>query len=129
VAARGGAAEQAHTFIRQAIRRGELAPGTMLSENELAASPSLSRTPVRAALSRLQDEGWVTIYPHRGALVHELTAQEVRESAEVRHALESAGIQRGDPARRAWLADQLADDLDQQERAPSQTTTSRPSPP
>ena len=41
----------------------------------------------------------------------------MHESADVRHALESAGIQRSDPARCARLADQLADNLDQQERA------------
>ena len=58
----------------------------MLSESALAASLSMSRTPVRAALGRLQDEGFVTIYPQRGALVRELTADEVRESAQVRHA-------------------------------------------
>jgi len=89
----------------------------MLSENDLASTLSMSRTPVRAALTRLQDEGWVTIYPQRGALVRELSEQEVRESADVRHALESAGIQRSDPLRRGHLADQLAENVDEQERA------------
>lgn len=115
--ARGSAAARAHASIREAVMRGELAPGTMLSENELAASLGMSRTPVRAALSRLQDEGWVTIYPQRGALVRELTATEVREAADVRHALESAGVQRSDPARRAELTDRLADNVAQQEHA------------
>lgn len=110
------AADRAHSHLRQQIMRGELAPGTMLSENDLAATLSMSRTPVRAALSRLQDEGWVTIYPKRGALVRELTETEVREFAAVRHALESAGIQRSTEARRALLADVLADNVrDQQE--------------
>lgn len=114
---RGGAADRAHAAIRQAILGGEHAPGTMLSENDLAARLSMSRTPVRAALARLQDEGWVTIYPQRGALVRQLSDAEVRESAEVRHALESAGIQRGDAARRERLAHQLAGNVAEQERA------------
>lgn len=114
---RVSAAERAHSRIRDAIMSGEFTPGTMLSENELAAMLSMSRTPVRAALARLQDEGWVTIYAQRGALVRELTADEVRESAEVRNALESTGVRHASPARRAELADRLAGNLDQQEEA------------
>lgn len=113
----GRAADRAHAHIRDEILHGRLAPGTMLSENDLAATLSMSRTPVRAALTRLQDEGWVTIYPQRGALVRELSEREVREAADVRHALESAGIQRSDPVRRAELATQLAENVDEQQRA------------
>jgi DNA-binding GntR family transcriptional regulator len=114
---RGSAATRAHEWIRAAIVRGDLAPGRMLSENELAADLEMSRTPVRSALARLQDEGWVTIYPQRGALVRELSDAEVREAAEVRHALESAGIQRSDPTRRDGLVDRLAGNLEEQEAA------------
>ena len=96
---------------------GEFAPGTMLSENDLAAWLAMSRTPVRAALSRLQDEGWVTIYAQRGALVREATAEEVRESAEVRNALEAAGVRRAGGSQRNGLAGRLADNLDRQEQA------------
>ena len=77
--ARGDASRRAYDRIRHDIVAGTLAPGTMLSENELATELGMSRTPVRTALSRLQSEGWVTIYPQRGALVRELTADEVRE--------------------------------------------------
>ena len=116
-APRVSAAARAHASIRDAILRGELEQGRMLSENELATELRMSRTPVRAALGRLQDEGWVTIYPQRGALVRELSEAEVREAAEVRHALESAGIQRSDPAHRELLSDQLADNVARQEQA------------
>lgn len=111
------AADRAHAHLREEIRQGRIAPGTMLSENELASTLSMSRTPVRAALTRLQDEGWVTIYPKRGALVRELSEAELRESSEVRHALESAGVQRSVPALRARLAERLADNVVAQERA------------
>lgn len=113
----GRAADRAHAYIRDEILQGRLAPGTMLSENDLGATLSMSRTPVRAALTRLQDEGLLTIYPQRGALVRELTEQEVLESADVRHALESAGIQRSDPARREQLAERLAQNVDEQQTA------------
>ncbi|MCV7314436.1 GntR family transcriptional regulator [Mycolicibacillus parakoreensis] len=111
------AAERAHVAIRTAILNGDYAAGTMLSESALAASLSMSRTPVRAALGRLQDEGFVTIYPKRGALVRELTAAEVREFAQVRHALESAGVRLADPEARAGLSMRLAENLARQEDA------------
>ena len=114
---RVSAAERAHSRIRDAIMNGEFVPGTMLSENELASMLSMSRTPVRAALTRLQDEGWVTIYAQRGALVRQLTADEVRESAEVRNALECAAVRYAGPAQRAGLAGRLAENLDRQEEA------------
>lgn len=116
---RGGptAADRAYAFIRRSIMSGERAAGSMLSENDLAGALQVSRTPVRAALVRLQDEGWVTIYPQRGALVRELTATEVRESAQVRHALEVAGIARLSSDDRARLTDRLAGVVDQQEAA------------
>jgi DNA-binding GntR family transcriptional regulator len=111
------AAERAHAHIRGSIMSGELAPGSMLSENELAATLSMSRTPIRAALARLQDEGWVTIYAQRGALVRELSSEEIRESAEMRHALESAGIRRASADQRTQLTDRLGSNLDEQEQA------------
>lgn len=117
---RGGAAERAHASIREAIVRGELLPGAMLSENELATGLAMSRTPVRAALTRLQDEGLVTIYPQRGALVRELSDHEGREAADVRHALESAGVLRSNNTRRDNLVNHLSENVDRQQRALAQ---------
>lgn len=114
---RGTAAAAAHAHIRAEIVEGRLSPGTMLSENELAASLAMSRTPVRAALARLQEEGWVTIYPQRGALVRQLTPQEIAESAQVRCALETAGVQYAAIGQRQALARPLGDSLARQESA------------
>lgn len=111
------AGERAYAHIRGAILDGTLEVGAMLSENELSASLSMSRTPVRAALLRLQEEGWVTIYAQRGALVNGLSAREVQESAEVRHALETAGVSRATARTRQRVEDQLRESLAAQERA------------
>ncbi|REF29675.1 GntR family transcriptional regulator [Calidifontibacter indicus] len=107
----GRAADRAHAYLREEILQGRITPGTMLSESELGARLSMSRTPIRAALTRLQDEGWVTIYPQRGALVREVSEQEVWESAVVRHALESAGVQRSTASLRAPLEESLKANL------------------
>ena len=111
------AAERVHTAIRSGIINGFYPPGSMLSESELAASHGVSRTPVRAALSRLQEEEWVTVYPKRGVLVREFSAQEAYDFADARHLLESSCVQRTSPADRGRLADRLTALLDAQESA------------
>lgn len=99
------AAQRALQEIRQAIASGEIAPGSMVSEHDLAARVGLSRTPVRTALVRLQDEGWVTIYPQRGALVRQIGPEESRHVTQARHAVEYASVRSlPDPDRRALAA-------------------------
>jgi DNA-binding GntR family transcriptional regulator len=86
--------DRAHAEIRAAIIEGRDEPGVMLSESELAAALGMSRTPVRTALARLQNKGWVTIYSKRGALVRGLSAEELRYSADVRQTLQILGVER-----------------------------------
>ncbi|GLU90965.1 MULTISPECIES: GntR family transcriptional regulator [Agromyces] len=111
------AALRAHTAIRAAILDGTHRPGEMLSENELAQGLGMSRTPVRSALTRLQDEGWITIYPKRGALVRALSDREIAELADARLILEAMGVQRASTEVRRALADRLEPQLDAQRRA------------
>jgi DNA-binding GntR family transcriptional regulator len=101
------AAQRAHRVIRDRIVDGKLPGGSMLSENVLAADLGCSRTPVRSALQRLEEEGWVTIYPQRGALVRTFTEQDAREVTGARHLLESGGVRAADPRARAALCDRL----------------------
>jgi DNA-binding GntR family transcriptional regulator len=111
------AAERARTAIRAGILDGTHRPDTMLSENELAARLGMSRTPVRAALTRLQDEGWITIYPKRGALVRSLNEREIADLADARLILEAAGVQRASSDARRALADRLEPGLAEQRAA------------
>ncbi|QIK84797.1 GntR family transcriptional regulator [Sanguibacter sp. HDW7] len=110
------AAERAFESVRDAIVRGTLAPGTMLAENALAEGLGVSRTPVRTALARLQDEGWITVFPKRGALVRGLDDRDVLDLADARHMLESSMVARATPAARAALADRLGAEIDHQEQ-------------
>jgi len=75
--------------LAQAILSGELAPGTRLREESLAASFSVSRTPVREALILLSASGLAHLEPNRGATVLQLTAEDVSEVYHVRAVLES----------------------------------------
>jgi DNA-binding GntR family transcriptional regulator len=57
--ARGESAMAVYQQLRERIVRGKLAPGSRLVEREVAARLGVSRTPVRAALERLRQEGFV----------------------------------------------------------------------
>lgn len=62
--------------------------GAVLSEERLARRFRVSRTPVRKALVRLEQEGLVRILPKRGVVVPEVSPGELRELFDVREALE-----------------------------------------
>lgn len=78
----------AFTAIRDQILSGALAVGEILSEQALAAELGISRTPVREALSRLNDLGLVRITRGRGAVIEGLGARELTEIFELREAIE-----------------------------------------
>ncbi|MEV7971789.1 GntR family transcriptional regulator [Cellulomonas sp. NPDC089187] len=111
------AADRAYADIKGGIVRGELAAGTMLGEVTLAARTGVSRTPVRAALTRLQDEGWIVIYPQRGALVLGLDRQAIADLREARWVLESSAVQLATADARAALAVRLSSSLAAQRAA------------
>jgi DNA-binding GntR family transcriptional regulator len=63
------------------------APGARIGEQELADEFSVSRGPIRDALRILEREGLATLLPRRGAIVTELSADELRELLEIRAGL------------------------------------------
>ncbi len=84
------AADRVYDAVREEIIRGTHEPGCHLGEAMLAERFKVSRTPVRAALSRLESDGFITIAPHSGAVVATRSVNEVGEIFEVRAILESA---------------------------------------
>jgi DNA-binding GntR family transcriptional regulator len=85
----GDSAERAYQEIRRSISTGEHRPGTRLTEGSLSKALSMSRTPVRTALVRLDAEGFVTMTPKRGAVVAADTTVDVIELLQIREALET----------------------------------------
>ena len=65
--------------LREAILRGHFKPGQKLDQNEIADLLKVSRSPVREALRTLAGEELVKMYPHRGAVVSELSVAELEE--------------------------------------------------
>jgi DNA-binding GntR family transcriptional regulator len=72
--------DEAYGALLAAIVRGELAPGQILRDGELAAQVGLSRTPVREALARLTDEGLVESKPHAYTRVTPLERRDCQEA-------------------------------------------------
>jgi DNA-binding GntR family transcriptional regulator len=67
--ARESAAVRAYAHTKSAILSGTFAGGTIVSEGDVAGALGVSRTPVREAFLRLEAEGWLRLFPKRGALV------------------------------------------------------------
>ncbi len=74
--------------LRQAIVRGEIAPGARLVEADIGATFAMSRSAVRTALVRLEHEGLVVREPHRGARVRRVSDEEAVEILQARAVLE-----------------------------------------
>jgi DNA-binding GntR family transcriptional regulator len=76
--------------LRDEIVRGDLVPGQYLRLEEIAARFDVSTMPVRQALRDLEAEGLVTSYRHRGAMVTQLSADELQDIYDIRVMLEEA---------------------------------------
>jgi DNA-binding GntR family transcriptional regulator len=74
--------------LRDAIILGEYVPGQHLRLEDIAARYDISTTPVREALRDLEVEGLVSIFPHRGAVVTQLSADDLLDIYEIRATLE-----------------------------------------
>lgn len=81
-------AEMAYEALMSAIREGRFMPGDRLREEEVGDDLSLSRTPVREALRRLEAEGVVEHSPRIGAVIRRLGHSEIVELYEMRMVLE-----------------------------------------
>jgi DNA-binding GntR family transcriptional regulator len=103
--------------IRQGLLSGRYPPDSRLDQKLLAEELGVSLIPVRESLRRLEAEGLVRIYPHRGVFVVECSADEVREISGIREVLEELAMQLTVPN----LADQtlkhLGDLIEQMEQA------------
>src|SRR5881275_3483532 len=80
--------------IKNLILCNEVMPGQKLHHQELSERLGVSRTPVREALTRLVQEGYVSFLPNRGFTCKEIRLQEAEELYELREALEAFAVER-----------------------------------
>lgn len=82
------ASVQVYEYLREEIVNLTLKPGTLLSRNELSAHFDLSITPIRDALTRLEEEGLVDIYPQHATRVRGISIESARQAHFLRLAIE-----------------------------------------
>jgi DNA-binding GntR family transcriptional regulator len=105
--------EQVYQKLRELIVRGQLAPGSRVVETDVAARLAVSRTPVRAALQRLQQEGFIVDSPalqQSRPTVAPLTKEDARELFNIGAEIEGLAA-RWAAALPAANRDALADEL------------------
>ena len=80
--------DRVYELLRDDLTAGLFAPGEALVEASLAERYSASRTPVRAAIVRLEGDRLVEVRPHSVTRVRDITARDIRQIYEIRQALE-----------------------------------------
>lgn len=102
--------------LRRKVLTLELPPGTALSENELAATLGVSRTPVRESLILLADEGLVQVFPQIGSFVSRVDPARVADAQFLREAVELASLDDLPAALDQDVVEELRANLDEQRR-------------
>lgn len=78
----------AYKALRAAILEGRLLPGERIVEAEIARQMAISRAPIREAIRKLEHDGLVEYQPRRGAVIVQLSKEDVRDVYYVRAHLE-----------------------------------------
>lgn len=80
--------DSVYDWIKEAIIQGEFQPGEHLAQERITERLGVSRTPVRDAMKRLEAEGLVVVKPHCGAVVFDISEEQLTEIYEIRILLE-----------------------------------------
>jgi DNA-binding GntR family transcriptional regulator len=100
--------DRAYTTLRDAIVDGTLAPGERLRDQELTEWLGLSRTPVRDALSRLEQDGLVETEPQRFTRVAPLDRRAARDAFPIVAAIHALAAELGVPRLTAADAEKMS---------------------
>ncbi|WP_171180787.1 GntR family transcriptional regulator [Ruegeria sp. HKCCD8929] len=107
----------AEDHIRKGIINGTFRLGEALPEVKLSNAMGISKTPIREALSALNLQGLVQIFPHRGAFVFSLSQEDVVQLCQYRLILESAAMEQAIDKNSYALLDELADTVSKMSEA------------
>jgi len=80
--------EQLFDDIKRRVITCELAPGSDISENSLATEYAVTKAPVRSALMRLKEAGWLQSVPRKGHVVMPLSYKDIDEVFDARELIE-----------------------------------------
>lgn len=86
--------DMVYEIIRDGILQGAFAPGERLRQDELAEAIGVSRIPVRSALMQLDAEGLIDFHSYRGALVTDVSIDDMREIYDIRALVEPHALRK-----------------------------------
>ena len=115
---RQSAADVVYQKIKDEIVMARLEPGALVDEISLAGRFRVSRTPIREALRRLEQDGLVTTIPRRGTLVRRPTLQDIVEIDQIRALLEPAAARLAAGRVNADALEQIASELQSLQESP-----------
>lgn len=107
--------DKAYGIIKDKILRCEYLPGQILVESEIIETVGASRTPIREALNKLEQERLVRIVSKRGVFVSEITVSTVCDVYDVRELVEPYFVERYAPMVPQERIERLFQELDQLE--------------
>ena len=87
--------DKAYRFIRNSIISGDVKGGELLTEKSIGEQLNMSRTPVKRALTRLEQEGYLKSVDGVGTIVLELSLKDLSDIYEVRIAIEKIAMRTG----------------------------------
>ncbi|WP_440408977.1 GntR family transcriptional regulator [Neorhizobium petrolearium] len=88
----GNMTNRIHALLRKLIVEVKLLPGRALSEKEVATLLNVSKTPVREAIIRLAEEGFVIVVPQGGTYIAPIDVQRYMEACFIRFKLEEGAV-------------------------------------
>lgn len=83
-----GLRRRVFAILEEAVLNGKYKPGESLTESRLAAELGVSRTPIREALTQLENEGLVQLVPNKGAVVTGISAKDIQDIYTIRIMIE-----------------------------------------
>lgn len=109
-------ADRVYGEVKELIVTGDLPGGELISEGLIAERTGTSRTPVREAFLRLAAEGWMRLYPKRGALIVPVAPGEAAHLVAARRLVETGSLAAfaADPAACAAATAEMRDSLARQ---------------
>jgi DNA-binding GntR family transcriptional regulator len=108
--------DQAYRTIKKQILDEGFAPNTFLSERALSEQLGMSKTPVRLAIARLENEGFVRVSPQQGIVVLALSFEDILDYIDYRLALETFVVKQITGALSATQVQGLKDNIAEQHK-------------
>jgi DNA-binding GntR family transcriptional regulator len=107
--------ERTYLYLRDKIFRNELEPGARINYEELIEELGISRTPLRDALNRLQQDGLIEVKPRSGTFVSTPKPKDIEEIYDLRKGMESLAVELAAPHIPEYVYEELLADVDEVE--------------